>query len=139
MKHLAIIMDWNRRWAAEQWVETHFWHKAWAENVEKIVLEADKRGIEFITLWWLSTENLQKRSTKEVSELIKIIMWAKKYLKSVMENNGKIELIWDIEKLPKKAQETLNYLVSKTKNNTGIVVIIALLYGGKNEIIRWIK
>lgn len=139
MKHLAIIMDWNRRWAAEQWLETQFGHKAWAENIEKIVLEADKRWIEFITLWWLSTENLEKRWAKEVTEIIKLIVWAKKYLKTIIENNGKIEIIWDIEKLPHAAKVTLNYLTSKTKDNTGIVVVIALVYGGKNEIIRWIK
>jgi undecaprenyl diphosphate synthase len=139
MKHLAIIMDWNRRWAHERWLPKVMWHKAWADNIEKVVKLASNKGIEYITLWWLSTENLIKRDEEEVKNLIKIINNAPKYLKNLLKNNVKLELIWDIKKLPEKSQEILNNLVEKTKNNNKITLVLALVYWWKDEIIRWIK
>ena len=139
MKHIAIIMDGNRRWATDKWLPTHKWHRAWADNCINIVTAANTRWLKYITLWGLSTENLEKRSASEVLELVKIMSGAKKYLDEIMENNGKVELIWDIDKLPKVALSALNYLVEKTKNNTGLTMVLALVYGWKNEIIRGIQ
>ncbi len=139
IKHLWIIMDWNRRWAKERFLPSVMWHKAWAENIEKVVESAIEQWIEYITFWWLSTENLIKRSDTEVKDIIKIINWAKKYLKNLMKNWAKIELIWDINKLPNESQLVLNELVEETKENHKITVVLALVYGWKNEIIRWIK
>ena len=73
MKHLWIIMDWNRRWAKARFLPTIAWHKAWADNVVKIVELAEKKGVEYITLWALSTDNLKKRSKDEVDWIIKLI------------------------------------------------------------------
>lgn len=139
MKHLAIIMDGNRRWAKERCMPWFMGHKAGAENIEKVIEECKNKTIEYVTLWWLSTDNLQKRWPEEVKELIKIINWAKKYLKNSMKNGVKIELIGDITKLPEESQQVLQELVNETKDNTQITLILALVYGGKNEIIRWIK
>ncbi len=132
-------MDGNRRWATAQSLPSHKWHQAGAQNAIDIVKCANKKWIDYITLWWLSTENLEKRSASEVIELVKIMSWAKKYLEEIMENNGKVEIIWDTSKLPKVALWALNYLVEKTKKNTWISIVLALVYGWKNEIIRWIK
>lgn len=132
-------MDGNRRWAKEQWLPWYRWHKAWAENITRVIEAANDKGIQYITLWWLSTENLKKRSAKEVTELLKLIVWSKKYLKAIQEKNWKIELVWDIERIPKIGRMALNYLVENTKNNTGITIVLALAYGWKNEIIRGIK
>ncbi|QFR39273.1 di-trans,poly-cis-decaprenylcistransferase [Candidatus Gracilibacteria bacterium 28_42_T64] len=139
IKHLGIIMDGNRRWAKERFLPSVMGHKAGAENIEKVVESAIEQGIEYITFWGLSTENLIKRSDTEVKDIIKIINGAKKYLKNLMKNGAKIELIGDINKLPNESQLVLNELVEETKENHKITVVLALVYGGKNEIIRGIK
>ena len=139
MKHIAIIMDGNRRWAKDHFLPGFMGHKAGAENIEKVVELCINKNIEYITLWWLSTENLQKRGPEEVGEIIKIINGAKKYLQNSMKNGVKIELIWNIKLLPKESQAILEWLVEETKNNTQITLVLALVYGGKNEIIRGIK
>ena len=139
MKHLAIIMDGNRRYATDQWISVAAGHTAWAKTAQAVVNLAHQAWIGYITLWGLSTENLQKRSTWEVANLIKILIWAPEHAKEIMSKWGKIELIGDIEKLPLPARKVLQKLVEETKNNTGIVIILALVYGWKNEIIRWIQ
>lgn len=139
LKHLGIIMDGNRRWAESQGLESHLWHKEWAKNAIEVIKLAKEFEIEYLTLWWLSTENLQKRSKKEVFELLRIISDSTSYLAEITKNNWKIVLIWDIEKLPRTARKPLEYLVEKTKNNTWITIILALVYGWKDEIIRGIK
>lgn len=139
MKHLAIIMDGNRRWAKDQWLPWYKWHSAWAKNAISIVKAANEKDIEVLTLWGLSTENLKKRTATEVGELIKILIWAKQYLPEIHKYNGKIELIGDTEKLPYVARKTLEYMVKDTAKNTGITIVLALVYGWQNEIIRGIK
>jgi len=132
-------MDWNRTWAKNKLLPKIAGHKAWADNIEKTVFGAIEQGIEYITLWWLSTDNLIKREKSEVDDIIKIINWAKKYLKNIMQNWWKIELIWDINKLPDESQWILNELVKETRNNTKITITLALAYWWQDEIIRWIK
>ena len=139
MKHLAIIMDGNRRWATAKWLDPSDGHKAGARNVVKIAKLVQERDIEFLTLWWLSTDNLTKRSATEVAQLIKIITNAKAYLQEILDNNAKIELIGDIEKLPKVSKIALNHLVEETKENTGLTIVLALIYGWQNEIVRGFK
>jgi len=132
-------MDGNRRWAKDRFLPSVMWHKAGADNIEKVVEAAKEKGIKYITFWWLSTENLIKRTESEIKDIIKIINWSKKYLLNLMKNWAKIELIWDINQLPWESQIVLNNLVEETKNNNEITVILALVYWWKNEIIRWIK
>ncbi len=139
INHLWIIMDWNRTWAKEKKLPKVLWHKAWAENVEKIVLSCLENNIKYVTLWWLSTDNLHKREKSEVKDIVKIINSAKKYLKNIIKNWGRIQLIWDIKKLPLESQNTLYWLVEETKNNKKIIITLALAYGWQDEIIRWIK
>ncbi len=139
LNHLGIIMDGNRTWAEEKNLPKVFWHKAWAENVEKIVFSCLDKNIKYVTFWWLSTDNLEKREQSEVKDIVKIINGAKKYLKNIMKNGWKIELIWDIKRLPEESQNTLHELVEQTKNNTKITITLALAYGWQDEIVRWIK
>ena len=138
MKHLWIIMDGNRTWAKNKWLPELVWHKYGADNVEKIVFAAKNKWIKYVTLWWLSTDNLDKRWPEEVASLIKIINNAKKYLKNIMAQWWKIQLIWDIVRLPEESQNTLYELVEKTKNNTEIIITLALAYGWQDEIRRWV-
>lgn len=139
LNHLAIIMDWNRRWAKQRFLPTIAWHKAWADNIEKVMELAKNKWINYITLWWLSTENLINRDSKEIEWIIKIIDNSLKYLPNMMKNWVKFETIWDIKRLPIKSQEVLETMKKQTLNNTWIVMTIAFIYWWQDEIIRWIK
>ncbi len=139
LKHLWIIMDWNRRWAQEKWLPKIMWHRKWALNVEKITDIAWEKKIKYLTLWALSTDNLKKREEKEVNAIIKLINNIESYLDKMIKKWLKFETIWDISKLPEKSQKILEKIKQKTKNNNWIVLTIALIYWWVDEILRATK
>lgn len=139
INHLWIIMDWNRRWAKKRFLPATAWHKAWADNVKKIVKLAEEKWIKYLTLWALSTDNLKKRPEKEVKGIIKLINNIESFLWEMLDDNLKFETIGNIEKLPVESQIVLNRVKEKTKNNTWITLIIALIYWGQDEIVRATK
>jgi len=118
---------------------TVMWHKAWADNVKKVTELCSNKWIKYLTLWWLSTENLVNREEEELKWIIKIINNAENLLWEALMKWVKINLIWDISKLPEKSQNILSDLKEKTKTNTWIVLTLALVYWWKDEIIRWFK
>lgn len=132
-------MDWNRRWAKKRFLPTIAWHKAGAENAVKITKLAKAQGVEFLTLWALSTENLIKRDQDEVKWIIKLINNIENLLWDMLEEDLKFETIWDISKLPQESQDILEKVKNNTKNNSGITLILALVYGWQDEIIRATK
>lgn len=136
LNHLWIIMDWNRRWARKRLLPAVAWHKAWADNVEKIVDLSWEKWIKYITLWALSTDNLQKRWAEEVEWIIKLINSIEKYLWKMIAKWLQFNVIWNISKLPQESQDILQKVIDSTKNNTWIVLTIALIYGGQDEIVR---
>lgn len=139
IQHIGIIMDWNRRWAKKRMLPAFAGHKAWADNVVKVVEYADEIWISYITLWALSTENLQKRSSEEVQWIITLVNSIEKYLDRMKVKELKFQTIGDISKLPVTSQEILQKIKNKTKNNTGITVTIALIYGWQDDIVRATK
>ena len=139
INHLGIIMDWNRRWAKSKFLPSVAWHIAWATNVVKITKLASKAGISYLTLWVLSTDNLNKRWDDEVKWIIKLINNIDTYLKQIKDYDIKIETIWNIEKLPEKSYEKLLEVKEKTKNNKWLTVVLALIYWWQDEIIRATK
>lgn len=139
INHLAIIMDGNRRWAKSKFLPTIAGHKAWADNARKIVKLADKKGIKYVTLWALSTENLQKRWEDEVKGIIKLVNSIESFLEEMITKGLKFQVIWDISKLPDESQKIINGVIEKTKNNTWIIMTLALIYWWQDEIIRWMK
>ena len=139
LNHIWIIMDWNRRWAKSKFLPTLAGHKAWADNVVKITEYADKIWIKYLTLWALSTDNLEKRDKKEVDWIIKLVNSIEKYLDKMKVDNLRFETIWDIWKLPEKSQIILEDIKEKTKENTWITLILALIYWWQDEIVRATK
>ena len=139
INHLAIIMDGNRRWTKSKFLPTIAGHKAWADNARKIVKLADEKGIKYVTLWALSTENLQKRWEDEVKGIIKLVNSIESFLEEMITKGLKFQVIWDISKLPDESQKILNWVIEKTKNNTWIIMTLALIYWWQDEIIRWMK
>ncbi len=139
IKHIGIIMDGNRRWAEEKKLPKIMGHKFWADNVVKITEYADKLWIKNLTLWALSADNLQKREKKEVEAIIKLVNNIEKYLWKMKVDNLRFETIWDLTKLPEESQKNLTKVKNDTKNNTGIILTLALVYWGQDEIIRATK
>lgn len=139
INHLAIIMDWNRRWAKSKLLPTFAGHKIGADNVVKITERADKLWIKYLTLWALSTDNLKKRWEEEVKWIIKLVNSIEKYLDKMKVENLKFDTIWDLSKLPEESQFILEKVKQKTKKNTWITLILALIYWWQDEIIRATK
>ncbi len=137
--HIWIIMDWNRRWAKARFLPSLLWHKAWFDNAIEIIDRANEKHIDYLTLWALSKENLIKRSPEEVSWIIKLIEKLEDLIPRLNKNNIKFETIWDIEKLPETSKNILQKVKTETKNNTWMILVVALVYSGQDEIIRAIQ
>ncbi len=139
INHLAIIMDGNRRWAKARFMPAFAWHKAWADNVVNITELADEKWITHLTLWALSTENLEKRNTDEVAWIIKLVNSVQTYLDKMKVTSLRFLTIGDISKLPKESQNVLKSVKEATKDNTWITVTLWLIYWWQDEIIRATK
>lgn len=138
-KHIAIIMDGNGRWAKQKKLPRTLGHKAGVETIREIVKECSNLGVKILTLYAFSTENW-KRPKEEVGALMKLLVeYLKKELKELHEENVIIRTIGDISKLPKICQQELTNAYNTTKNNTGLILNLALNYGGRDEIINAMK
>ena len=138
-KHIAIIMDGNRRWAKDRGLETKDGHKAGAKALEAISEFCNKIGIKYLTVYAFSTENW-KRSKEEVGALMAILkMHLDSFFKEKNKQNIKIKVAGDITGLTKSLQKSVNNAVEATKNNTGLTLNIAFNYGGRPEIVRAVK
>ena len=138
-KHVAIIMDGNRRWAKNKNLPIKLGHKEGAKTLEKTVRYAQKIGIKYITVYAFSTENW-KRSEEEVGTLMLLLKtYLEDYSKRADTENIKINVIGDITVLNEGLQNSINNAIERTKENTGIVFNIALNYGGRAEILRAVK
>ena len=138
-KHIAIIMDGNRRWAKAQGKPASFGHKAGAKTLEKIVRYANKIGLEYITVYAFSTENW-KRAEDEVKALMMLLQnYLDDYSKRADTENIKVKILGDISALSEGMQKSIKNCMERTKNNTGVTFNIALNYGGRDELLRAIK
>ncbi len=138
-KHIAIIMDGNRRWAKAKGKPASFGHKAGAKTLEKIVRYANKIGLEYITVYAFSTENW-KRAEEEVNALMILLQaYLDDYSKRADTENIRIKILGDISELAQGMQKSIYNCMERTKNNTGITFNIAFNYGGRDEIIKAVK
>ena len=128
-KHIGIIMDGNGRWAKNRFLPRIAGHKEGMNRVVDIVEECCKIGVRTLTLYAFSTENW-KRPEEEVNGLMNIlVIYINSQLKRILENS----------KLPDSIVKLLEDSINKSKNNNGMVLNIALNYGGRAEIIASIK
>ena len=138
-KHIAIIMDGNRRWAKSKGLDSKLGHKEGAKALENIVLYANKIGIKYLTVYAFSTEN-RKRTEEEVKAIMIILQnYLDRFSKKADADNIKINILGDIEVLNDGLKKQIKNVIEKTKNNTGLVLNIAFNYGGRAEIIRATK
>ena len=138
-RHIAIIMDGNRRWARSRMLPVKLGHKEGAETLKKIVRYANKIGIEYITVYAFSTENW-KREKDEVDSLMALL---EKYLddfaKEADTENIVIKVLGRRQELSETLLEKIDKTVERTKDNTGTIFSIALNYGGRDEIVNAVK
>ncbi|SEF45316.1 undecaprenyl diphosphate synthase [Caloramator fervidus] len=137
-QHIAIIMDGNGRWAKRRNLPRTMGHRAGVETIREIVKTCSKLGVKYLTLYAFSTENW-KRPKEEVNALMNLLV---EYLRGEVDelnkNNVIINWIGDISKLPSMCQAELIRAKEITKNNTGLMLNLALNYGGRDEIKRGI-
>jgi undecaprenyl diphosphate synthase len=132
-------MDGNGRWANLQGINRVSGHQQGAKSVREVVEEAVKMEIEFLTLYAFSTDNWS-RPKEEVSLLMKLLVNSlKKEFKRLIKNNIRLQSIGNMDGLPNPVKEELTYVIEKTKNNTGMVLTLALNYGGKEELTAAVK
>lgn len=135
INHIAIIMDGNGRWAKAKGMPRTFGHKQGAENVRTVALEANRMGIKALTLYAFSTENW-KRPEDEVDFICKLPkMFFNMYIKELIENNIRVSYIGELEKFPEETKKFISAAIEKTKNNTGMEMVIAINYGSRREIV----
>jgi len=139
LNHIAFIMDGNGRWGIRKNKGRNFGHYAGVKTVKKIVEASIKFNIPIVTFYVFSTENW-KRPKKEINFLFKLInSYFKTELNEVVKNGIKINIIGELNKLPKKLKMILRETKNKTKKNKKIEVNLALNYGSKMELINTFK
>ena len=139
LKHIAIIMDGNRRWAKEKNLPSVFGHKKGVDALKTTLKACDKFGIKYLTVYAFSTENWN-RSEDEVNFLMELLAnTIKNELKEMHQNGVVISFIGDLTKLNTKLREILNEAVEYTKDNNGVNLQIAFNYGARDEIVNAVK
>ena len=136
--HIAIVMDGNGRWAKKRLLPVKAGHNAGGQNLRKISEELNRLGFKCLTVYAFSTENW-KRSQEEVDDLMDLM---RVYIQQFIDdkgNNAKIVTIGNLERLDLDLREKLEYLSRLTENNDGLILNIALNYGGRDEICRAVK
>ncbi|AET70047.1 undecaprenyl diphosphate synthase [Desulfosporosinus orientis DSM 765] len=138
-RHIAIIMDGNGRWAKKRALPRSMGHRAGVEALRKVVKTCSNLGIKVLTVYAFSTENWS-RPKDEVGFLMTLLTeYLRKELQELHENDVVIRAIGGLQDLPKEAQRELNNSIERTQNNTGLILNIALNYGGRYEIINAVK
>jgi undecaprenyl diphosphate synthase len=129
-------MDGNGRWAKKRGLPRIEGHRKGAEQARQIIRDADSLGIKFVTLYTFSMENWQ-RPKKEVGLLMKLLeSYMKKELSTLMEENVKFRAIGETWMLPDYIQNLIKTYEETTAGNTGLTLVTALSYGGRNEVVR---
>ncbi len=138
-RHIAIIMDGTGRWARERGLPRTEGHRRGADSVRRVVEACGELGVEFLTLYAFSSENW-KRPKREVDALMRLLLeFLKSKTKEMMERNVRLQAIGRLHDLPEACQKELHNAITKTADNTGLTVVLALSYGGREEIIDGIK
>lgn len=134
-KHVAIIMDGNRRWAKKRGLPVIVGHRQGVKSIERVLEAADKAGVKILTLYTFSTENW-KRPKKELDVLMNLL---KQYLeneyKRLVDNNIKLMTIGKMDGFAPALLERIENVKKMTEDNTGLILNLALSYGARDEIV----
>ncbi len=135
LRHIAIIMDGNGRWAKSKGLERFLGHRKGTESTISAVEKGVDLNLEHLTLYVFSSENWN-RPEREINYLMNLLVeMVDQELPNLMEKDVLLKIIGDLSKVPNKAQKKLANAVEKTKNNSGMQLNLAISYGGRQEII----
>ena len=135
LDHIAIIMDGNGRWAKDKGMDRIFGHKEGAKSAKKVIEACSDLNINYLTLYAFSTENWN-RPQFEVDSLMSLLSsMLKNEIKELERNNIVFNVVGRVEDLPKSVQNIISDVIDRTKHNTGLILSLALSYGGRQEII----
>ena len=135
-KHVAIIMDGNGRWGLKRKRSRNYGHKKGIETVEKIIDEAVKLKIKYLTLFVFSTENW-KRPRNEINYLFKLLnLYIKREINNLIKKNIKIKTIGNIKSFPTNLKLNIKKVETLTRHNDNIQINMALNYGSRQEIVE---
>ncbi|WP_313156201.1 isoprenyl transferase [Lacrimispora sp.] len=138
-EHVAIILDGNGRWAKKRGLPRSVGHKEGCVTVERTVEDAARLGIKYLTVYGFSTENW-KRTSDEVGALMQLFrFYMVRLLKVAKANNVRVKMIGDRGRFDQDIVAGIGKLVEETKDNTGLTFIIAVNYGGRDEIVRAVR
>lgn len=136
IKHLAIIMDGNRRWALSRNLKSYEGHVKGANNLFNIIESVNKNKIDFLTVFVFSTENW-KRSKTEISFLMDLLVkFLDDTIQKISSNDYKVRFIGNLVPFKKNIIKKINFIQDNTSNNKGITITIALNFGGRSDIIN---
>lgn len=134
-QHIAFIMDGNGRWAKKRFMPRTYGHNEGTKTIRKIALEANRLGVKAMTVYAFSTENFA-RPEEEVQFIFKLPKkFFELYLKELIENNVQISMIGHLEKAPEATQKIIKEAIRQTKDNTGLNLCFAFIYGSHDEIV----
>ena len=134
--HVAIIMDGNGRWAKARMLPRIAGHRRGAEVVREMVTHCNELGVSFLTIYAFSSENW-KRPLDEINDLMGLLkIYLKRELAELMRTGVRMRFIGNRARLPEAIISLIEDAESKTENNTGLTLTVALNYGGRDEIVR---
>ncbi|MBU1651738.1 isoprenyl transferase [bacterium] len=138
-QHIAIIMDGNGRWAKQRSLPRIAGHHEGINSVREIVRVCGELGVKVLTLYTFSSENWN-RPRKEVSALMQLLLVTiNKEVKDLNKNNVKLRVIGRMEDLPDKPRQSMLNAIQRLQNNTGLLLNLALSYGGRLEIVEAVQ
>jgi undecaprenyl diphosphate synthase len=138
-RHVAIIMDGNRRWARERSLPALEGHRRGIVALRRVTQAASDLGIEIVTVYGFSTENW-RRDAQEIAFLFDLcVYFAKSELAELQRNNVRVRIIGDWKALPERSREALDDLQKGTASNTGLVLNLAVNYSSRSELERAVR
>lgn len=138
-KHIAVIMDGNGRWAKERGGMRIMGHQHGITSVREAVEGCGELGIKYLTLYTFSTENWNRPKLEVEGIMLLLIKTIREEIPRLNKNNVRLKCIGDIDSLPTRAKKELLEGIEITKNNSGLVLSLALSYSGKWDIIQAVK
>ena len=139
LNHLAIIMDGNGRWAKDQKLDRLSGHKEGAKSTKKIIQACSNLKIKYLTLYTFSTENWNRPQLEIDSLMALLSSMLNNEIQELERNNIVFNVVGRVGDFPKSVQNIIANTIERTKHNTGLVLSLALSYGGRQEIIDAIK
>jgi len=137
--HIAIIMDGNGRWAAQRGLPRIAGHRAGVDTVRSVVEECARLKIPYLTLFAFSTENWRRPEDEVGALMILLDQYLKREFKTLMKNNVRLNTIGRLADLPDNVRGTLDDVTSRSAENSGLTLTLALSYSGRDDIVHAVR